>query len=108
MRRKARYLLVVVLCGAMTPSLHPGTASTENHPKKRHERRRSPELQTYLLRGGNLSPDLKKRIEPLSDDREWPLQPLFRGYARGIVERSVIVESHTQRVIDTFRYAKGH
>jgi hypothetical protein len=66
-------------------------------------------LQNHLHRNGLLSPGLQNQLQSLSNDLERRLQPLYSGYARGMVGNDVvIVESRTLRIMDIIRDVTGH
>ncbi|HEX7408881.1 MAG TPA: hypothetical protein VF515_14705, partial [Candidatus Binatia bacterium] len=60
-----------------------------------------PGLRKHLQRNGMLPPGWQQRLEPLSGDLERRLQPLYSGYARGMIGQDVvIIENNSQRIMD--------
>jgi hypothetical protein len=79
-----------------TSNLSPGLAQRNGN--------RPPGLRKHLQRNGMLPPGLQQRMEPLSGDLERRLQPLYSGYARGMIGQDVvIIENHSQRIMDVIR-----
>lgn len=63
-----------------------------------------PGLRKHLQRNGMLPPGWQQRLEPLSGDLERRLQPLYSGYARGMIGQDVvIIENSSQRIMDVIR-----
>jgi len=60
-----------------------------------------PGLQKKVARGGSLPPGWQKKMQPFPVEVERRLEPLPRGYSRGVIDgHAVIYSSRSHTVID--------
>lgn len=60
-----------------------------------------PGLQKKVARGGQLPPGWRKKFEPFPGRLERDLQPLPRGYRRGVLDgHAVIYDARTHVIVD--------
>lgn len=83
-------ILIVDWFRANDSDLPPGLAKRDRLP---------PGLEKQLRERGTLPPGLQKRVQPLPYELERELDPLPRGYRRGVVGGSVIIMNEQTSVI---------